>query len=78
MSGAGGINGAVIIVHAVEGRLTLKVERAVNSPMLEVTDSAGNTFCIAADDYPRASPEEMAQFFAAKATSIREEAARLN
>lgn len=75
---AGAVAGKVIVIHASEGRLVLRVERAATGPFLEVTDSAGNSFVIVADDYERASREQAAQFYAAKATAIREDAAKLN
>lgn len=75
---AGGLNGQVIIVHAVEGRLTLRVERTIGTPMLECSDSAGNSFVIVLDQYEKASHHERAQFYAAMADAIRAEAAKLN
>lgn len=60
----------VVVVYTEEGKQILQIKRVVNTPMLEVSDSAGNDYIIAADNYDRASPTEKAQFFAARAESI--------
>lgn len=69
---------SVVVVHTEEGRLILQIKQIVNTPMLTVVDSAGNEFIVQADDYEKASPDERARFYCAKATAIRAEAAKWN
>lgn len=79
MTAAGGLlTGRVIVVHASEGRYTLRIEKVVTGKFLECTDSSGNSFVIAADDYAKATPDERTQFYVAKAQSDSDRRIRLN
>lgn len=68
---AGGrLVGRIVVVHTEEGKQLLQIKQVVNTPMLTVSDSSGTEYIIVADDYERASANDCAQFFAARAESI--------
>ena len=70
--------GLLVVLHSAEGKMIVKIERSVCAPMLQVSDSAGDEFLIAADDYEKANVEEIAEFYAAKRQAVEKEVVRWN